>query len=136
VVLLLMAAGRPDLAAQAAQPAPAPPAPQRTVINPPAAVLGQEVIGPDGKSLGRIIDVLVDQGGHPLAAVVDFGGFMGLGNRRIAVDWKNLKFDPTGQHPVAINLTPEQLKAAPEYKGADTRITVIGVPAAPDKKPD
>jgi hypothetical protein len=37
---------------------------------------------------------------------------------------------------VTVNLTPDQLKAAPEYKGADTHVTVIGAPAPAPKQPD
>src|SRR5579872_23833 len=45
-----------------------------------ASVLGRPVRGPDGKDIGRVVDVLVDQAGHPRAAVIDFGGFMGVGS--------------------------------------------------------
>ena len=51
------------------------------------AILGQRVIGPTGKEIGRLVDVLVDANGQPQAAVIDFGGFMGVGNRKIAVHW-------------------------------------------------
>src|ERR1700731_1029602 len=59
-----------------------------------ASVLGRPVRGPDGHDVGRIVDVLVDQAGHPRAAVIDFGGFMGVGSRKIAVDWHLLHFTP------------------------------------------
>ena len=59
------------------------------------AVLGQMVADPDGKEIGRLVDVLVGDQGQPQAAVIDFGGFMGVGNRKIAVDWNALHFTPT-----------------------------------------
>jgi hypothetical protein len=45
-------------------------------------------------NIGRVIDVLVDTDGHPVAAVLDFGGFLGVGNRKIAVTWSSLQFAP------------------------------------------
>jgi PRC-barrel domain len=55
-------------------------------------VLGKEVRGPAGEDMGRIIDVLVDQTAHVRAAVIDFGGFLGVGNRKVVVDWSALHF--------------------------------------------
>jgi hypothetical protein len=86
-------------------------------ISEAAGIMGRSVRGPDGKDLGRIIDVIVDQNGQPRAAVIDFGGFLGLGNRKIAVDWGTLHFAPGNQEaPVTLNLTTDQIKAAPEYR--------------------
>lgn len=82
-----------------------------------ASVLGRPVRGPKGQDIGRVIDVLVDQAGHPRAAVIDFGGFMGVGSRKVAVDWRLLRFGPNDrEQPITLELTPDQIKAAPEYK--------------------
>ena len=50
-------------------------------------VLGKEVRSSADENMGRIVDVLVDQTGHVRAAVIDFGGFLGVGNRKVVVDW-------------------------------------------------
>ena len=52
------------------------------------------------------------------AAVIDFGGFLGVGSRKIAVDWNALSFDADGEKRdvVTIELTRDQVKTAPEYK--------------------
>jgi len=47
-------------------------------------ILGKEVRSASGEAMGRIVDVLVDETGRPRAAVVDFGGFLGVGTRKIA----------------------------------------------------
>jgi hypothetical protein len=36
--------------------------------------------------MGRVVNVVVDQSGQVRAAIIDFGGFLGVGNRKIAVD--------------------------------------------------
>jgi hypothetical protein len=81
-------------------------------------VLGQEVRSSAGENMGRIVDVVVDRAGHVRAAVIDFGGFLGVGNRKIAVDWNTLSFLPPGHKAgrVTVELTRDHVKAAPEYQ--------------------
>ena len=90
-------------------------------------VLGKKVVGPDGKDLGLVVDVVVAADGHPSAAVIDFGGFLGVGNRKIAVDWKALHFVPAAgkRYSVVLELTRDQVKPAPEYKEGKP-IVVLG----------
>ncbi len=42
--------------------------------------------------MGHIVDVIVDRAGAVRAAVIDFGGFLGVGSRKIVVDWSALHF--------------------------------------------
>lgn len=99
------------------------------------SILGRPVTGPDGKEVGRIIDVLVDETGQPRAAVIDVGGFMGVGNRRIAVAWRGLTFAPgkAGSGKIALDMTADQIKVVPEYKPASAPVAVAVSPkvAAP-----
>lgn len=90
-------------------------------------VLGKEVRSVGDERLGRLVDVIVDRSGRVRAAVIDYGGFMGVGSRRIAVDWNALSFtsDYARRDVVTLELTREQMKSAPEYK--DRRaVTVLG----------
>jgi hypothetical protein len=80
-------------------------------------ILGKDVRSPTGENMGRIVDVIVDQTGQPRAAVIDFGGFLGVGSRKIVVDWSALHFSPKDKkEPTTVNLTRDQVKAAPEYR--------------------
>jgi PRC-barrel domain len=81
------------------------------------AILGQPVVSAKGESMGRIVDVIVDREGMPRAAIIDFGGFLGVGSRKIAVDWSALHFSPTGKSErITLDLTRDQLKSAPAYE--------------------
>ena len=44
------------------------------------------------EDMGHIVDVIVDRSGTVRAAVIDFGGFLGVGSRKIVVDWNALHF--------------------------------------------
>ncbi|MFL6839116.1 MAG: PRC-barrel domain-containing protein, partial [Bradyrhizobium sp.] len=72
---------------------PAPP-PSVTVIGARDAhgILGREVRSAANENMGRIVDVIVDREGTVRAAVIDFGGFLGVGSRKIVVDWNALHF--------------------------------------------
>ena len=97
-------------------------------------MLGAEVVSAKGEEIGRIIDVIVDPAGHPRAAVIDFGGFMGIGTRKIAVDWKSLHFSagaPDGA--VICDLTPDQIKATPEYQDNSGKPAAVASPSGAPK---
>jgi hypothetical protein len=81
-------------------------------------ILGREVISDANENMGRIVDVIVDRSGQVRAAIIDFGGFLGVGSRKIAVDWNALHFPQTAQPDarVTLELTRDQVKAAPEYE--------------------
>ncbi len=102
--------------------------------------MGAGVLGPDGTDSGRIIDVLVDRTGKPQAAVIDFGGFFGMGSRKVAVSWTNLNFVPAAKNGarISIDLTADQIKAAPEYHESGAAAVVIAKKpdAPPAKKPN
>jgi len=96
------------------------------------AVLGKKVKGPNGEDLGLIVDVLVDADGRPRAAVIDFGGFLGVGSRKIAIDWKALDFTALGRAgTVELGLDRAQIAAAPEYKPGPLGAAAVTAPPAP-----
>jgi hypothetical protein len=90
-------------------------------------ILGSEVRSAADEDMGRIVDVLVDGAGETRAAIIDFGGFLGVGSRKIAVDWKALHFVPAAskKYRIVLELTREQVKPAPEYK-ENQPIIVLG----------
>jgi len=121
----------PGPAAKAVPDAPKEPAPPPsvTVIGAYDArgILGRDVKSTAGENMGRIVDVIVDRAGTVRAAVIDFGGFLGVGSRKIVVDWSALHFGQVTnkKESITLELTLEQVKAAPEYK-EDTPIVVLG----------
>jgi len=96
-----------------------------------ASILGKKVRGQEGDDLGRLVDVLADAQGRVRIAVIEFGGFLGVGNRRIAVDWSLLKFHPEDPDaPLVLDVAKRKLQRTPEYKGSE-RPLVLMAPEAP-----
>ncbi len=90
-------------------------------------ILGRDVRSPANENMGRIVDVIVDRAGRARAAVIDFGGFLGVGSRKIVVDWGALHFWNVANkgESITLELTRDQVKAAPEYK-EDKPMIVLG----------
>ena len=118
-------------------PKPATPAPAPVQNVAAGGILGRTVVGPDSQAIGRVVDVLVDAASNPRAAVIDFGGFMGVGSRRIAVNWSDLSFPPvtpSGQSKdIKLDLTAEQIMTAPEYTDQTKPASVVEPPPASSK---
>ena len=94
------------------------------------SVLGREVRTRVEQDAGRVIDLLADRHGRVQAAVIEFGGFLGIGTRKIAVDWRALNFAPAGKPgSITLDLTRNQVRLAPEYKRGEP-VVVVGAAGA------
>jgi len=81
------------------------------------SVLGKSVRTKVEEDGGRIIDLLADRSGNVEAAVIEFGGFLGIGTRKIAVEWPALRFETDGKDTnIVVDVTRDQLRVAPEWK--------------------
>ncbi|HEY9451255.1 MAG TPA: PRC-barrel domain-containing protein [Bradyrhizobium sp.] len=99
-------------------------------------ILGKSVRSSAGEDMGKIIDVIVKRDGQVRAAVIDFGGFLGVGSRKIAVDWGALSFPPNGAvDHVILNLTRDQVRLAPEYRPGEP-VVVLGAASPEQIKPE
>jgi PRC-barrel domain len=107
-----------------------PAAPQLKGIR---SVLGIEVRSSHEKNIGRIVDLLADRNGGVDAAVIEFGGFIGIGTRKFAISWSDLRFATDGNQLVAIlDIPADQLRAAPDYKpDQPTIVTRVTKPVIP-----
>ena len=122
------ATGNPAEAPAAAKP-PAPATETPAVVadgNSAQTLLGKPVRSAKGEDLGRVVDVIVDRGGTVQAAIIDFGGFLGVGTRKIAVDWRVLHFPDSGPlNELIADLPRDQLRKAPVYKEGEP-IVIMG----------
>jgi sporulation protein YlmC with PRC-barrel domain len=78
-------------------------------------LIGTNAYGLDDQHLGAIGDVVLgDDGKSVQAVVIDFGGFLGIGTKPVAVDVSNLRVaqDQNGNDYVYMNVTRDQLDKA------------------------
>ncbi len=78
-------------------------------------VIGMNVQGTDGKKLGDIKDLVIDpEDGGVQYAVLDFGGFAGIGDKYFAVPWEALQLDKTNKK-LSLDIHKKDLKDAPGF---------------------
>lgn len=78
-------------------------------------LMGMKVEGTDGKTLGDIKDLVIDpMDGDIDYAVLDYGGFLGLGDKYFAVPWEAIRFSPDGKKAI-LDVTKKDLKQAPGF---------------------
>jgi len=85
------------------------------------SILGREVRTVRDEDGGRVVDLLFDEHGRVRAAVVEFGGFLGIGTRKIAVDWSAFRL--SGRQ-ILVDVTREQLRKAPEFRAEEAAFVV------------
>jgi hypothetical protein len=95
-----------------------------------AGILGQDTLSRKGEKMGQIVDVLADHNGEVRAAIIDFGGFLGVGSRKIAVDWHAVHFVSGAKSVrIVLDFTREDVLGSHEYKPGQT-VTILQ-PAPP-----
>lgn len=78
-------------------------------------ITGTTVTSPDGTNIGSIGDLIIDgDTGEMKAAIIGVGGFLGIGQKQIALPWADLIVNSDAQS-ITSDLTQEEAEAAPEY---------------------
>jgi sporulation protein YlmC with PRC-barrel domain len=83
-------------------------------------VEGTSVYNANGDKLGSIDDLMIDKySGNVRYAVMEFGGFLGMGTDRYPLPWSMLKYD-TAMEGYVVPVTKSQLENAPSYSPNET----------------
>lgn len=82
---------------------------------------GTDVISPTGQKLGDIDDFVLTGDGKVDAVIVEFGGFLGMGTKHVAVAYDGLKFmvGSSNERYLVINVTKDQLNGQLDYNKDD-----------------
>jgi hypothetical protein len=84
----------------------------------------QNVYDPSEQKIGEISDVLVEKDGRIGAFIVSVGGFLGLGEKNIAVPFSAVHAaQRNGKWWLTMNATKDALMSAPGYKYDRTKTT-------------
>ena len=74
------------------------------------------MLNANNESIGDINDILLEQSGKVASVIVGVGGFLGLGEKNVALNFDQLKFNNNGNDLVVMSdATKETLQAAPAY---------------------
>ncbi|MGH6620937.1 MAG: PRC-barrel domain-containing protein [Alphaproteobacteria bacterium] len=84
--------------------------------------IGETVRNGKGEKIGSVDDLILNRGDRILYAVISVGGFLGVGDRLVAVPFEALEFGAKDVEGVVIyDTTKEQLKAEPAFTYAEAK---------------
>ncbi|MGE0257972.1 MAG: PRC-barrel domain-containing protein [Alphaproteobacteria bacterium] len=75
-------------------------------------LIGKNVYGANGNQVGEVNNLLVGKDDKVHAAIIEFGGFLGIGEDKVAVPWDQLS---VSNDRVTVNMSEDQIKAAPRW---------------------
>jgi sporulation protein YlmC with PRC-barrel domain len=80
-------------------------------------LIGTAVKNQAGETIGDINEIVLNKDGNVAAAIIGVGGFLGIGEREVAVDFKSLQLnrDTSDNLQVVLNANKEGLKSAPAW---------------------
>jgi sporulation protein YlmC with PRC-barrel domain len=82
-----------------------------------ANYVGQPIVNDKGEKIGDVSDVLFDRSGRITTVVLGVGGFLGLGEKKVALPFEAVTYSETnGKREIMVPLTKEALQAAPDFK--------------------
>lgn len=79
-------------------------------------IVGKTVVSQQGEEIGEIEEVITDTNSQQQLAVIDVGGFLGIGEKSVAVTFEQLRLASDGR--VESELTRETLQSQPQYDPA------------------
>lgn len=84
-------------------------------------IVGMAVYNRANERIGDINDLILGPDGKVASAVIGVGGFLGIGEKLVAVDFSELQLnrDADGTMRATVNSTKESLESAPEFKYAN-----------------
>lgn len=87
--------------------------------------IGQSVYNSADESIGSISDLILEKDGGITAAVIGVGGFLGIGEKAVAVPFNNITVTQApdgGEVKLTTTETAETLQAAPEFKTLSQKV--------------
>lgn len=83
-------------------------------------LIGAEIKNTNDEDVGSVNELIIDQSGQVVALVVNTGGFLGLGERDVAIGWDDVtKSGTSDELELQIDATREDLRSAPEFEDMD-----------------
>lgn len=93
-----------------------------------ANLIGQSVMDANNQSIGEVTDLITDKDGKVVALLIGAGGFLGLGEKDVAIRFEDVKIsrDENNDLSVMAKVSNDQIAAAPDYQTLDEQQLIVG----------
>lgn len=83
-------------------------------------LIGLDIKTTDDENVGAVSDLIIDRDGQVVAVVVGVGGFLGMGEKDVAIGWDHVTASGTADdRELRVNLTRDELRSAPKFESQD-----------------
>jgi len=102
-----------------------------------STLIGKSVYGPENESIGQIADLILEKQGNTRVALIDVGGFLGVGEKTVAIPFADLKLvkaegaDASAEPQITVAMTKDQLQSEPAFDTSTLDKTAAAEPTAP-----
>ncbi len=87
-------------------------------------LMGKNVYGKDNEKVGEVEDIILNSNGQASQLVIASGGFLGIGEKKVAVDYNDAQWDQ-GQNRIHLSgLSRDDVKNMPEFTYSDTTVSL------------
>lgn len=84
-------------------------------------LLGKNVYGKDNEKIGEVEDIILDpQSGQAKQLVLSSGGFLGIGEKKVAVDFNQAKWNEADNRLQLSTVSRDDIKSMQEFQYSDT----------------
>ena len=125
---LSVAQTTPQSAPPTSPPATSAPMPQATVPAPPSGaqmasaqarrasqIIGANIVNEENRTVGEVHDLMIVPAGGAITAILSVGGFLGMGERYVAVPLADLRWNADRERWMLPGATVDSLKARPAF---------------------
>lgn len=95
-----------------------------------AKIVGMDVVNNKNEELGEIDNLIVSSPDNILFAIVSVGGFLGIGDKLVAVPVDDISFE---KDKAILNVSKETMKSAPEFHYGDPFAVAPNLKNPPDE---
>ena len=84
-------------------------------------LIGTKVVNAANETVGDVNEIVLGRDGKVAAVIIGVGGFLGIGEREVAVSFNSLQMrrDQSNDLVLTINATKDALKSAPAWRWED-----------------
>ncbi|AWK90007.1 PRC-barrel domain-containing protein [Azospirillum thermophilum] len=83
-------------------------------------LLGKNVYGRDNEKIGEVEDVILDQSGQAKQLVLSSGGFLGIGDKKVAIDYNAANWDKSQDRITLSGMSRDDIRNMPEFQYDDS----------------
>jgi len=91
-------------------------------------LIGETVVNENNQSIGEVTDLITDKDGKITALLIGAGGFLGIGEKDVAIRYEDVKVsrDENNDLTIMAKVDKQMLTSAPDYETLDEQQIIMG----------